>query len=76
MTMAINDVIGELRTQVSCLQSAIESLEQADGGQRTLTKNAGVKTPSRMSAAARKAQSARMTKYWAARRKAASKKSK
>jgi len=78
--MAIKDVIVELKSQVGHLQSAIQSLESADGGQRslvkTLAKNAVVKTKSHMSAAARRAQSARMTKYWAARRRAKARKAK
>ena len=71
--MAIKDVIVELKSQVVHLQSAIQSLESADGGQRSVVKALTKKTVakvSHMSAAARRAQSARMTKYWAAKRRA------
>ena len=74
MTMTIKNVIGVLKYQAAHLQQAIHNLEQADGGsERIAAKITPAVAKSHMSTAARRAQSARMTKYWAARRRAKAK---
>jgi hypothetical protein len=64
----------ELRQEEVAIRKAFPDLSSGPGrGRLAAIAGAPLKRQSRMSAAARKAVSARMTKYWAARRSAKAK---
>jgi hypothetical protein len=66
--------ITRLRTEILAIERAFPELASARGRKHTL--DVAAKKTYHMSSAARKAVSDRMTKYWAARRKAKAKLSK
>ena len=61
--------IAELEAEIAAIKAAFSGLEGADSEGRKRERAARTRKRPRMSAAARKAVSERMKKYWAARRK-------